>query len=35
MLTKTKVKEQLEKFPEEFLIDDLLERLFLIEKWFK
>lgn len=32
MLTKTKVQEQLEKFPEEFSIEDLVERLILIEK---
>ncbi len=32
MLTKAKLKEQIEKFPEEFSIDDLVERLILIEK---
>ncbi|MDT0648372.1 hypothetical protein RM545_16900 [Zunongwangia sp. F260] len=32
MLTKEKVKEQIEKFPDEFSIDDLVERLILIEK---
>ncbi len=32
MLTKTRLKEQIEKFPEEFSIDDLVERLILIEK---
>ncbi len=32
MLTKTKLKEQIETFPEEFSIDDLVERLILIEK---
>lgn len=32
MLTKTKLKEQIEKFPEEFSIDDLVERLILVEK---
>lgn len=32
MLTKTKLKEQIEKFPEEFSIEDLVERLILIEK---
>ncbi|MEX2592004.1 MAG: hypothetical protein WD426_04465 [Anditalea sp.] len=32
MLTKTKLKEQIEKFPEEFTIDDLVERLILIGK---
>lgn len=32
MLTKEKLKEQIDKFPEEFSIDDLVERLILIEK---
>lgn len=32
MITKTILKEQLDKFPEEFSIDDLVERLILIEK---
>lgn len=32
MLTKTRLIEQIEKFPEEFSIDDLVERLILIEK---
>jgi len=32
MLTKTRLKEQIEKLPEEFSIDDLVERLILIEK---
>lgn len=32
MITKTILKEQLDKFPEEFSIDDLIERLILIEK---
>jgi hypothetical protein len=32
MLTKTKLKEQIEGFPEEFSIDDLIDRLILIEK---
>ena len=32
MLTKEKVKEQIEKFPDEFSLDDLVERLILIEK---
>jgi hypothetical protein len=32
MLTKTIVKEQIEKFPEEFSIDELMERLILLEK---
>ncbi|HET8885937.1 MAG TPA: hypothetical protein VFM70_06240 [Salinimicrobium sp.] len=31
MLTKEKLKEQLDKFPDEFAIDDLVERLILIE----
>lgn len=32
MLIKDKVKKSLEEMPDEFLIDELLERLFLIEK---
>ena len=32
MITKTKLKEQIEKFPEEFSLDELIERLILIEK---
>lgn len=32
MLTRNKVKEQIDKFPEEFSIDELVERLILIEK---
>ena len=32
MLTKTKLKDQIEKFPEEFSIDELIDRLILIEK---
>jgi len=32
MLTKTKLKEQIDKFPEKFSIDELIERLILIEK---
>ena len=32
MLTKTKLKEQIEKLPEEFSINELVERLILIEK---
>ncbi|MFC2100275.1 hypothetical protein ACFLRZ_00445 [Bacteroidota bacterium] len=32
MLTKTKLKEQIENFPEEFSIDELIDRLILIEK---
>lgn len=32
MLTKTKLREQIEKFPEKFSIDELIDRLILIEK---
>lgn len=32
MFTKTKLKEQIEKFPEQFSIDELVEKLILIEK---
>jgi hypothetical protein len=32
MLTKTILKAQIEKFPEEFSIDELIDRLILIEK---
>lgn len=32
MITKTKLKEQIENFPEQFSIDDLIERLILVEK---
>ena len=32
MLTKSRLKEQLEKFPEQFSIDELVESLILIEK---
>jgi len=32
MLTKTRLKEQIEKFPEEFSIDELIEHLILMEK---
>ena len=32
MLTKTRLKEQIEKFPEEFSIDELIENLILMEK---
>jgi predicted house-cleaning noncanonical NTP pyrophosphatase (MazG superfamily) len=32
MITKTKLKEQIENFPEEFTIDELIDRLLLIEK---
>jgi Zn-dependent alcohol dehydrogenase len=32
MLTKTKLKEELEKFPEKFTLDELIEKLILLEK---
>lgn len=32
MLTKSKLKEEIEKLPETFSIDELVERLILIEK---
>lgn len=32
MLTKTTLKQQLDSFPEQFSIDQLVERLILIEK---
>ncbi len=32
MLTKTKLKEQIERFPEEFTIDELIENLILMEE---
>lgn len=32
MLTKTRLKEHIEDFPEEFSLDDLIERLILVEK---
>ncbi|NGZ90916.1 hypothetical protein [Psychroflexus maritimus] len=32
MITNTKLKEQIDSFPEQFLIDDLIERLILVEK---
>jgi hypothetical protein len=32
MLTKQKLKKQIEDFPEEFSIDELIDRLILIEK---
>jgi len=32
MLTKNRLKEQIEKFPEEFSIDELIEHLILMEK---
>ena len=32
MLTKTNLKKQIDKLPEKFSIDELVERLILIEK---
>ena len=32
MLTKEKLRKHLEEFPEEFTIDELVERLILIER---
>ncbi len=32
MLTKVRLKEQIDKLPEEFSIDELVEKLILIEK---
>ncbi len=32
MITKTKLKEHIENFPDEFSLDELIERLILIEK---
>lgn len=32
MITKTILKAQLDSFPEQFSIDDLIERLILLEK---
>ena len=32
MLTKAILKETVDKFPEEFTIDELIERLILIDK---
>ncbi len=32
MLTKTRLKKEIEKFPEKFTIDELIEKLILIEK---
>lgn len=32
MLTKVRLKEQLDKFPDEFSIDELVEKIILIEK---
>ena len=34
MLTKAKLRREIEHFPEEFSIDELVERLILIEKLF-
>ena len=32
MITKTKLKEQIDSFPEQISIEDLIERLILLEK---
>ncbi len=32
MITKKKLQEQIDSFPEQFSIDELIERLILIEK---
>ena len=32
MVTKTKLKEQIENFPDEFTIEELIDRLIFIEK---
>ncbi len=32
MLTKTRLKKEIEKFPEKFTIDEFIEKLILIEK---
>jgi hypothetical protein len=32
MITKAKLKEQIESFPEKFSLDELIERLILAEK---
>jgi hypothetical protein len=32
MLTKTKIKEVIENFPEEISIDDFIDKLILVEK---
>ena len=32
MLTKSRVKEQIDKFPDKFSMDELIENLILIEK---
>ena len=32
MITKAKLKEQIDSFPEQFTIDELIERLIVVEK---
>lgn len=32
MLTRTKLKETIDKFPEEFTVDELIDRVILIDK---
>lgn len=32
MISKTKLKERIDSFPEQFSIDDLIERLILVDK---
>ncbi len=32
MLTKSRLKKEIEKFPDKFTIDELIEKLILIEK---
>ena len=32
MITKTKLKQQIDSFPEEFPLDELIEKLILIDK---
>jgi len=32
MLTKSRLKKEIERFPEKFTIDELIEKLILIEK---
>ena len=32
MLTKTRLKKEIEKFPDQFTLDELIERLIIIEK---
>ncbi len=32
MITKTRLKEHIENFPDEFSLDELIERLILVEK---